>query len=41
MIKPKLLENILAAGVATDETDGYKRFVRALKKFNYNYEVLA
>jgi hypothetical protein len=31
--------DLLAVSVATDETDGYKRFVRSLKQFNYKYEI--
>jgi hypothetical protein len=30
---------LLAVSVATEETDGYKRYIRSLKQFNYNYEV--
>lgn len=32
-------ENILAVSIATEETDGYVRYVRSLKKYNYEYEV--
>ena len=31
----KFKENILAVSIATDETDGFIRYVRSLKKFNY------
>lgn len=33
-------DSLLAASVATEETDGYKRYVRSLTKLNYKYEVL-
>ena len=35
----KAKESLLAVSVATNETDGYKRYLRSLKKFNYDYKV--
>ncbi len=32
-------ETFLVVSVATEETDGYLRFIRSLKKYSYDYEV--
>jgi hypothetical protein len=33
------LDDLLVVSVATNETDGYRRFVRSLEVYGYNYEV--
>ena len=33
------LEDLLVVSVATNETDGYYRFIRSLKVYGYKYEV--
>jgi hypothetical protein len=34
------LDDLLVVSVATNETDGYHRFVRSLNVYGYKYEVL-
>ena len=34
-----ILDDLLVVSVATDETDGYHRFIRSLNVYGYKYEV--
>ena len=36
----KYLDELLIVSVATNETDGYHRFIRSLNIYGYQYEVL-